>query len=232
MNIQVFSAYWACYHAYILLTGLKKKSQHSVARKCHRVAFLKMNAFTLLRKPVRVRASKKHDRLITSSPKGLFIDTSILFSLFSLTILEIILGIDNLVILFILNSRAPKQHQVMTMRIGLSLAWMMRLALLAGGVWLSKLTRPLFSLAGMDFSVRDLFMLIGGLFLLIKSIIEIKNEFNHHDQPNLKTKTQAIFLILIQIILLDIVFAVDSILTAIGLTNIYWVMATAIPSPS
>ena len=92
-------------------------------------------------------------------------DFAILLSLLSLTVLEVVLGIDNLVILSILVNRAPEHQQLMTMRVGLTLAWVMRLVFLAFAVWLSKLTQPLFHLFEIGFSIRDLFMLLGGLFL-------------------------------------------------------------------
>lgn len=155
-------------------------------------------------------------------------DINILLSLISLTILEIVLGIDNLVILSILVNRAPADRQLSTMRIGLTLAWIMRLLLLAVAVWLSKLTHPLFHLFSIGFSIRDLFMFLGGLFLLVKATHEIHQSFEVHSQSAAHNKPHAMSLILLQIILLDMIFSIDSILTAIGLTQIYWVMATAI----
>lgn len=155
-------------------------------------------------------------------------DVAILLSLLSLTVLEVVLGIDNLVILSILVNRAPEHQQLLTMRIGLTLAWVMRLIFLAFAVWLSKLTQPLFHLFEIGFSIRDLFMLLGGLFLLTKATHEIHQSFEEAQAKTVKKVTQAIGWILCQIVLLDLVFSIDSILTAIGLTHIYWVMATAI----
>tara|TARA_A100001015_G_scaffold147806_1_gene163903 strand:+ start:1508 stop:2218 length:711 start_codon:yes stop_codon:yes gene_type:complete len=155
-------------------------------------------------------------------------DYSIAISLLSLTVLEIVLGVDNLVILSILVNRAPPEWQLRTMRIGLTLAWVMRLVFLAFAVWLSQLTQPLFYFVKVGFSVRDIFMLVGGVFLLIKATHEIHQNFEETVQPKLNTKVQAISWILAQIVLLDLIFSIDSILTAIGLTHLYWVMATAI----
>ena len=155
-------------------------------------------------------------------------DASIFISLLSLTVLEIVLGIDNLVILSILVNRAPKHQQLMTMRIGLSLAWVMRLVFLAFAVWLSQLTKPLFSLFHVAFSVRDLFMLLGGVFLLMKATHEIHQSFDEPKPVSEKGSRKVVGWILCQIVLLDLIFSIDSILTAIGLTHIYWVMATAI----
>ena len=155
-------------------------------------------------------------------------DLSIAVSLLSLTVLEVVLGIDNLVILSILVSRAPKEKQLMTMRIGLTLAWAMRLVFLAFAVWLSRLKEPLFTLFNAAFSIRDLFMIAGGIFLLIKATHEIHQSFDEALDKPVKRGPQVMGWILVQIVLLDLVFSIDSILTAIGLTHIYWVMATAI----
>lgn len=152
----------------------------------------------------------------------------IILSLLSLTFLEIILGIDNLIIIAIIANRAPPQQHVYAMRIGLTAAWVMRLCLLAGALWLAKLTTPLFNILGQSVSGRDLFMLIGGIFLLIKGIHEIHASFEERQRSTPARKPSSLLIILIQIMLIDIIFSIDSILTAIGLTQIYWIMATAI----
>ena len=152
----------------------------------------------------------------------------IVLSLCSLTLLEIILGIDNLVFISILVNRAPVDKRIFTMRIGLTVAWVTRLIMLAGASWMANLKHPLITIAGHAFSGSNLFMLSGGLFLLIKAIHEIHLKFSDDNNPDPNNKKQALLGILVQIALLDIVFSLDSILTAIGLTNIYWIMATAI----
>ena len=100
----------------------------------------------------------------------------IIVSLLALIVLEIVLGIDNLVFLAILTEKLPKEQQKSARRWGLTFAWVTRLILLASAVWLTKLTRPLFSIAQFSFSARDLFLLLGGMFLITKATQEIHNE--------------------------------------------------------
>lgn len=154
----------------------------------------------------------------------------ILFSLLTLTVLEIVLGIDNLVFLAIITQRLPKGQQKAARRLGLTFAWVTRLMLLASAIWLTKLTKPLITLAGFGFSGRDIFLLLGGLFLIAKATQEIHHELE--PLPSQKTspkfKAKQFGLVIVQIAILDIIFSLDSILTAIGLTQIFWLMATAI----
>lgn len=155
--------------------------------------------------------------------------TDILVSLSSLTLLEIILGIDNLVFLSIASQKLPINQQKLARQIGLSLAWIMRLLLLAFAVWLVGLTAPLITVFGYALSWRDLFLLAGGLFLLFKATQEIHIHTELKEEVPTKRKGTGLFpLVILQIVLLDILFSVDSILTAIGLTNRFWLMATAI----
>lgn len=154
----------------------------------------------------------------------------IALSFFTLTILEIVLGIDNLVFLAIISQKLPQNQQKRARQIGLTLAWVTRLMLLASAVWLVKLTTPLFSIFGYSFSGRDLFLLAGGLFLLAKATQEIHHEL---DPPPVEDKKSIIQLqsfgfVVTQIAVLDIIFSLDSVLTAIGLTQRLWLMALAI----
>jgi len=154
--------------------------------------------------------------------------SEIVISLLTLTSLEIILGIDNIVMLTILVSRLPKYKQTFARSIGLTLAWLTRLLLLASAVYLSKLTTPLFHVLSHNVSLRDIFLFSGGLFLVYKALQEIKAEL----QPQFAVKPlpsrSTFFWVVTQIALLDIVFSLDSVLTAIGLTQLFWIMATAI----
>jgi predicted tellurium resistance membrane protein TerC len=154
----------------------------------------------------------------------------IILSFFTLTILEIVLGIDNLVFLAIISQKLPLAQQKRARRIGLTLAWVTRLMLLASAVWLVKLTTPLFSILDYHFSGRDLFLLAGGLFLLAKATQEIHNELDpipaQEKKPN--TKKPSFNFVIAQIAVLDIIFSLDSVLTAIGLTQRFWLMAAAI----
>lgn len=153
----------------------------------------------------------------------------IILSLITLTILEIILGIDNLIFLSIVSQRLPVHQQKIARRLGLILALVLRLLLLASAVWIVKMSTPLISLFGYQFSGRDIFLLGGGIFLLVKATQEIHLEIDiEAEEKEAKPKTRNFAWIIFQIGLLDIVFSLDSILTAIGLTDRYWLMATAI----
>lgn len=157
----------------------------------------------------------------------------IIFSFLALTILEIVLGIDNLVFLTIISRKLPKHQQKSARRIGLTLAWITRLLLLASAIWLSKLTTPLFHIFDMGVSGRDIFLLVGGLFLLAKATQEIHSELDLRvtEQSKKTLKGGGVHQfgwVITQIALLDMIFSLDSVLTAIGLTQNYWVMAAAI----
>ena len=158
---------------------------------------------------------------------NVFVD--IILSLTTLTILEVVLGIDNLVFLAIVSQKLPKHQQKKARQIGLTLAWVTRLLLLASAVWITKLTHPLFSLFTMSFSGRDLFLLAGGLFLLTKATQEIHHELEEPEiNHNLISIKASFAMVVAQIAVLDIVFSLDSVLTAIGLTRRFWLMAVAI----
>ena len=154
----------------------------------------------------------------------------ILSSLLALIILEIILGIDNLVFLSILTEKLPREKRKRARRLGLSFAWMSRLALLAFAIFLIKLTKPLFSIYGLSFSLRDIFLFAGGAFLIAKATQEIHGEVgNEKDTYDIKDIYKPTFIAVIaQVAVMDIVFSLDSVLTAVGLTNRYWVMVVAI----
>lgn len=152
-----------------------------------------------------------------------------LLSLCTLTILEVVLGIDNLVFLTILSHKLPKSQQQLARRVGLSLAWMTRLMLLASALWLTRLVQPLFTVMDLSLSGRDLFLLVGGIFLLYKATQEIHNELEPHKKTKKSKPSKKQFgWVIFQIAVLDIVFSLDSVLTAIGLTQYFWIMATAI----
>lgn len=150
----------------------------------------------------------------------------IIFSLLTLSVLEIVLGIDNLVFIAIVSSRLPVHQQKPARRFGLMLAWISRLVLLASAVWLSRLTTPLFTIMDLTVSIRDIFLALGGLFLIGKAVQEINIEI---EGPPVFTSSKRVTFkgVIIQIALLDIVFSLDSVLTAIGLTTHFWIMATA-----
>ena len=152
----------------------------------------------------------------------------IIFSLLTLTVLEAILGIDNLVFIAILSSRLPEHRQKSARRIGLMLAWMIRLALLGAVFWIIGLTKPIISIFQMSFSWHDIFLIAGGLFLIGKGTREIHLEMEFASRAKQQSEYANYFSVITQIAIFDIIFSLDSILTAIGLSKFYWVIATAI----
>lgn len=154
----------------------------------------------------------------------------ILLSLFALILLEIILGIDNLVFLSILTQKLPISQRRKARRWGLMFAWVTRLLLLFLAVWLITMTRPLFYIFHWGFSVRDIFLFVGGAFLIAKATDEIHHEVGDtklQDQV-LASRASSLKQVVLQVGLMDIIFSFDSILTAVGLTPHFWVMAAAI----
>jgi len=150
-------------------------------------------------------------------------------SLLALIVLEIILGIDNLVFLSILTEKLPRKERSSARRWGLSFAWISRLALLFFAVELAKLTKPLVTWHGFAFSARDIFLFVGGAFLIAKATQEIHYEVGDDDFDEESKAPKVTFKgVVAQVALMDIVFSIDSVLTAIGLTTRYWVMAIAI----
>ncbi|MCX7115489.1 MAG: TerC family protein [Gammaproteobacteria bacterium] len=147
-----------------------------------------------------------------------------------LTILEVVLGIDNLVLLAVLTEKLPLTERKQARYWGLMFAWITRLLLLASAVWIAAMNQPVMRLYAWSFSVRNLFMLIGGLFLIVKATQEISQMVRHESDSvaYADSKKSRFWAVVIQIGLLDIVFSLDSVLTAVGLTNQFWVMATAI----
>lgn len=151
-------------------------------------------------------------------------------SLLTITGLELVLGVDNLVFLAVVTSQLPQTQQKSARRVGLMLACIMRLFLLAVLTWMMKLTAPLFVMFERSFSGRDLMLLIGGLFLLVKGTQEIhKNIQGIETQVSIKKANYGLyFIVLLQIMFLDMIFSLDSVITAVGLTQEFLVMALAI----
>lgn len=153
-------------------------------------------------------------------------------SLIALIILEVVLGIDNLVFLAILTERLPRASRKRARRWGLTFAWMTRLLLLASAAWIVKLTTPLVSWREWSFSARDVFLLVGGAFLIVKATQEIHREVEPlpaEDTPSKAAVAVVSFQrVVLQVGIMDIVFSFDSVLTAVGLTPYFWIMATAI----
>jgi predicted tellurium resistance membrane protein TerC len=146
----------------------------------------------------------------------------------TLTVLEIVLGIDNIIFISILAGRLPREQQGRARYIGLLLAMLMRIALLFSLSWIIRLTAPLFTVLGQEISGRDLVLLIGGLFLLAKSTHEIHERLEGEEGEVSARAAPSLGSVLIQIMLLDIVFSLDSVITAVGMVDELGVMVTAV----
>lgn len=157
-------------------------------------------------------------------------------SLIFLIIIEVILGIDNLIFLAILTERLPAKIKMKIRAIGLTGAWVLRLVLLFSALWITELQEPLFSIQAFSFSFRELFFIGGGVFLAYQSIIEIGNELDFIERKNQdyshlatnKVSFKGLGGLVLQIMLMDLVFSLDSILTAVGISKVFGVMAIAI----
>ena len=150
-------------------------------------------------------------------------------SLATLAALEIVLGVDNIIFISILVGRLPERQRQSGRIVGLGLAMLTRILLLMSLEWMMKLTAPLFTVFNQEISGRDLILLIGGLFLIVKSSGEIKEAINHQDHNESERKNKVSYLgVLIQIAVLDIVFSLDSVITAVGMASHLPVMILAI----
>ena len=150
-------------------------------------------------------------------------------ALVTLTALEIVLGIDNMVFISVLVSRCSPRDAKRARQIGLSLALVFRVILLLGLTWLMRLTYPVFSLVGQNFSWRDLILIAGGLFLIAKATHEIHAEVeaDDHDDPAARIHS-AFSMVVTQIVVVDLVFSIDSIVTAIGMAQDIEIMIAAV----
>lgn len=149
-------------------------------------------------------------------------------ALATLTALEIVLGIDNIIFISILSSKLPAHQQEKARMTGLGLAMFTRIALLFSLTWLMGLTAPLFSVVGREVSGRDLILIAGGLFLLAKSTLEIHDKLEGEEGHSSAKAAASFGGIIFQILLLDIVFSLDSIITAIGMASQLAVMVAAV----
>jgi predicted tellurium resistance membrane protein TerC len=164
-------------------------------------------------------------------------DISVLFTadgiigLLTLTILELVLGIDNVVFISIIAGRLPEKEQPKARNLGLAFAMVMRICLLFGITWVIGLTEPVVTIYDHPFSVKDLILIAGGLFLMYKSTTEIHKKITHLEEdhlPHASKKKGKFAAIVLQIVLIDLVFSFDSVLTAVGLTDIILVMIIAV----
>lgn len=158
-----------------------------------------------------------------------FLDPHAWMALATLTILEVVLGIDNIIFLSIVVSKLPAHQQNSARHIGLIAAMGMRLALLASIAWLARLTTPLFTLAEHTVSARDLILCAGGLFLIWKSSQEIFDTIEGEDDDGIAQKKVTSFWgAIVQIAILDIIFSLDSVITAVGLSDHLFIMMAAV----
>ena len=158
-------------------------------------------------------------------------DPAVWLSLVTLAGLEIVLGIDNLVFIAILTNRLPAERRPLARKVGLALALVTRLMLLATLAWIVTLTQPLFTVAGLAISWRDIILIAGGLFLLVKATREIGHEVeggDEHPMTEAGVAGATFGAIVTQIAIVDIIFSLDSVITAVGMADHLWIMVVAV----
>lgn len=158
----------------------------------------------------------------------IFLQTDTWIALLTLTFLEIVLGVDNIIFISIVSNKLPVEQQAKARNLGLTLALFFRIGLLLGISYIVKFTQPLFSILDHDFSGRDLILLAGGIFLLYKSTLEIHHKMEGNPEEIDVSAAKSLRSVLVQIVLLDIIFSFDSILTAVGLVDHVIVMIIAV----
>ncbi len=159
---------------------------------------------------------------------SVFADSNAWVSLLTLSVLEIVLGIDNIIFISIIAARLPADQQDRARNIGLGLALILRIGLLSVIAEIAKLVQPLFTIFGHDFTGRDLVLIGGGLFLLAKSTMEIHNKLEGEVEESGKKVYPSFWGVIVQILILDLVFSLDSVITAIGLANQLIIMIIAV----
>ncbi len=149
-------------------------------------------------------------------------------SLLTLTLLEIVLGIDNVIFLSIICARLPKHQQRLGRQLGLGMALIGRIIFLFTMVWIiEELKDPIATFGNFDLSWRDIVLLLGGLFLMYKATMEIHATLEGHEESERKVKSSSFGVTIAQIAVIDVVFALDSMITAVGMTHVLWVMIVA-----
>lgn len=157
-------------------------------------------------------------------------NTEMWVALFTLAMLEIVLGVDNLVFISIAVSKLPPEQRPKARKFGLALACISRIGLLLTLAYLASMQKNLFSLLGQNFSIRDIVLVAGGLFLLVKGTMEIHDAVEGRgEDEDIDTKPSAVFgYVIAQIAVIDIVFSLDSVITAVGMVDNRWIMVAAI----
>lgn len=162
---------------------------------------------------------------------AIFTDPAAWLALITLTVMEVVLGIDNLLFISVVSNKLPEESRSFARRIGIAGALILRLILLVAIVWIVKLTTPVFELFGRGFSWRDLILIAGGLFLLWKATSEIHHVVDPEPGPdglNPKVVAASVSAVIAQILVLDMVFSIDSIITAVGMTSHIPIMVIAV----
>jgi predicted tellurium resistance membrane protein TerC len=157
-----------------------------------------------------------------------FLTSEGLLALVTLTVLEIVLGVDNVIFISILSGRLPAADQARARRLGLFAAMLMRIALLLSIVWVVRLTAPLLTIAGRGISGRDLILIGGGLFLLAKATIEIHERLEGEERGSTTRTAPSFAAVIAQVMALDIVFSLDSVITAVGMADDISIMVVAV----
>ena len=148
-------------------------------------------------------------------------------SLLTLTVLEIVLGIDNIIFLSVVTATLPKHQQPLARKIGLALALIMRIVMLCTIAWIMSLQKPIIEIGEYAISWRDIILILGGLFLLVKGTREIHAEVDgDHDET--KVRKASFFSVIVQIVILDLVFSLDSVITAVGMAEHIEIMIAAV----
>jgi predicted tellurium resistance membrane protein TerC len=155
-------------------------------------------------------------------------DPQVWIALTTLTFLEIVLGVDNVIFISILSGKLPQEQQKRARRLGLLGAMGTRVLLLLSLAWIIKLTAPWFTILGQEISGRDLILIVGGLFLLGKATYEIHDKLEGEEGHASKKVAASFTSVIVQIMLLDIVFSLDSVITAVGMVDELWVMIAAV----
>jgi predicted tellurium resistance membrane protein TerC len=157
-----------------------------------------------------------------------FLTSDGILALVTLTFLEVILGVDNVIFISILSTKLPAAVQMKARRVGLLAAMVMRIVLLMSIAWITRLTTPLFTVFSQDISGRDLIMIGGGLFLLGKATVEIHDRLEGEEGHGTTRVAPSFAAVIVQIMLLDIVFSLDSVITAVGMAEDLSIMITAV----
>jgi len=155
-------------------------------------------------------------------------DPQIWIAFATLLALEVVLGIDNVIFIAILADKLPAEQRFRARRLGLTLAMVMRILLLLSIAWIARLTSPLFAVLGQEISGRDLILIGGGLFLIAKSTFEVHGALEGEERGHAAGRATSFGAVIVQIMLLDIVFSLDSVITAVGMTSRIGVMIAAV----